>query len=293
MILVTGCTGLVGYSLVHRLVEEGRFVRGLARHQPHWHDPALSNLQFYRGSILDVSALDAAMEGVEQVIHLVGILVESGQSTFANIHHLGTQNVVDIAKRHGVKRFIHMSSLGTRPQAASLYHRTKWAAEEYLRHSGIPYTILRPSVIFGPRDNFVNQFARMMRYQPFMPILGDGLSRMQPIWVEDVVHCVVAALDDPDTLGHTFELGGPERLTFVDIMETIAATMGKSRMKLFLPMPLLRLEAAIMERLLPRPPLTSDQLIMLREENICDIDPMVRTFKIEPRNFREGIRTYL
>ncbi|MBF0176155.1 MAG: complex I NDUFA9 subunit family protein [Magnetococcales bacterium] len=293
MILVTGCTGLVGYSLVRRLIDEGRLVRGFARNRPNWLDPAVSPMQFYQGSILDLGALDAAMEGVEQVIHLVGILVETGRNTFANVHRQGTQNVVDVAKRHGVRRLIYMSSLGTRPNASSLYHRTKWEAEECLRHGGVPYTIFRPSVIFGPRDHFVNQFARIIRYLPFMPILGDGQSRMQPVWVEDVVHCVVTALADVTTIDQTFELGGPERLSFAEIMETIASAMGKSRVKFFLPMPLLRLEAAILERLLPRPPLTSDQLIMLREENICDINLMIKTFKIEPRNFREEIRTYL
>ncbi|MBF0135096.1 MAG: complex I NDUFA9 subunit family protein [Magnetococcus sp. DMHC-1] len=293
MILVTGCTGLVGNSLVRRLLDEGHPVRGLSRKPPARQDPTTKSLQFFRGSVADVATLDGAMEGVDTVIHLVGILVETGTQTFANIHQVGTQNVVDVAKRRGVQRIIHMSSLGTRPQAASLYHRTKWEAEEYLRRSNLPHTIFRPSVIFGARDNFVNQFARIMRYTPFMPILGDGRSRMQPIWVEDVVHCVVTAMNDPETIGQTFELGGPERLTFIEIMEAIAATMGKNRLKFYLPMPLLRLEAAVMERLLPRPPLTSDQLLMLREDNICDIDTMVKTFKIEPRNFREGIRTYL
>ncbi|MBF0626042.1 MAG: complex I NDUFA9 subunit family protein [Magnetococcales bacterium] len=293
MILITGSSGFVGSCLVRRLTAAGLAVRGFARRPTKTREAGLPKIALAAGSVRDPASLDLAMEGVGRVIHLVGILTESGRDTFEAIHHQGTRNVVDAALRAGVERFIHVSALGTRPGAASRYHQTKWAAEEYVRHSGLDYTILRPSVIFGPHDAFTNLFARILRFSPVLPILGDGRALLQPIAVEDVAHCIQNALGNPDTIGRTYELGGPERIPFQELLEIIARTLGKTPRPLHLPMPLLRLEAAVLERLLPRPPLTTDQLIMAQEDNICDIDPMERTFGLVPRDFREGIREFL
>ena len=293
MILITGCTGFVGLALARRLAKAGKKVRGLARHPERLKNLEHTNIDWIRGDILDRVALTKAMQDVDQVVHLVGILFENRSATFEQIHTTGSQNVVDIAQQAGVKRYLHMSALGTGPEAKSRYHRSKWQAEEYVRSSKLNATIFRPSVIFGPRDKFTNQFAQIARYSPIMPILGNGQAKMQPIWIGDLVHCLAHALDDPTTINTTFELGGPEQLTFEEIIDAILKTTGKARIKLRLPFPLLKLNATILERFFAHPPITTDQLIMAQENNICANAVDWQRFGIVPRYFHEGIQDYL
>ncbi|NGZ28014.1 MAG: NAD(P)H-binding protein, partial [Magnetococcales bacterium] len=212
-------------------------------------------------------------------------------NTFTGVHAQGVRNLVTAAQKAGVQRFVHMSALGTRPHAKSQYHQSKWQGEEAVRQSGLSYTIFRPSVIFGPRDEFVNQLAKMIRYSPIAPILGDGKARMQPIWVEDVVRCFAESLKNPLTHGQLYELGGPHQLTFREVIAAIVNAMGRKRWMVSLPFPFLQLEAALLEKL-PNPPLTRDQLIMAREDNICDNRLMRQTFGFEPRSFQDGLRDY-
>lgn len=292
-ILVTGCTGFVGSSLARQLVGAGHQVRGLVRHPGQAKDATLGQaVELLPGSVLDPAALDRAMAGVEAVIHLVGILVETGQQTFQRVHVEGTRHVLEAAQRRGVRRYLHMSALGTRPHARSRYHQTKWAAEELVRASGLAWTIFRPSVIFGPRDNFVNQFARILQFSPIAPLLGDGSAKMQPVWVEDVAHCFTLALTNDACVDHVYDLVGPDQLPFRDIMRAILNATGKTRLTLPIPFALLRLEAAILERLLPTPPLTTDQLLMAEEDNVGDPEPMRRTFGVTPRAFADGLLDY-
>ncbi|MEO5334766.1 MAG: complex I NDUFA9 subunit family protein [Magnetococcus sp. YQC-5] len=250
-------------------------------------------MELFRGDIADPKVVAAAMEGISQVIHLVGILVETGLQTFQRVHVDGTRHLVEAAKQSGVTRFIYVSALGTRANAASSYHQTKWRAEEIIRTSQLNYTIFRPSVIFGPLDDFTNQFANMARFSPVVPILGKGVARMQPVWVEDVVHCLVRTLNDPTTSGATLEIGGNEQLSFNEVMDAILDVMGKRRMKIHLPFMLLTTQAWFLERVMVRPPLTVDQMIMAREDNVLTKPFPWDHFAITPLSFREGIREYL
>ena len=293
MLLITGCTGFVGSALVHRLSREGVEIRGLSRNPQHPKDPNLPAIHLFSGNILDTNALSRAMEGVDQVIHLVGILFEQPGQTFEKVHRQGTKNVVDAAKKAGVSRFLHMSSLGTRPDGRSRYHRSKWQAEEVVRKSGLNYTIYRPSVIFGPFDAFTNVFSKMVRYSPLAPLLGDGSMRMQPVWIEDLVAFLWHSLDDETAAGQVFELGGPEQLTFREIMGTIITVMGKRRILVPIPFSLLKMEATILERILSRPPVTTDQLIMARENNICTAPSPWPRYGLSPCAFKEGIHRFL
>ncbi|MBF0144901.1 MAG: complex I NDUFA9 subunit family protein [Magnetococcales bacterium] len=293
MILITGCTGFLGSELIRQLREAGKDVRGFARHNGPFKDPNLRGLMVSVGSILDPQALARAMVGVDQVIHLVGILVETRGQSFADIHPLGTENVLNAAKKAGVNRFIHMSSLGTRPDAKSRYHQTKWQSEEAVRQSGLDFTILRPSVIFGRHDSFTTLFANMARYSPVLPLLGHGDNRMQPVWVEDVARFIVQCLDDSEAVGQTYELGGPEQLTFKEILEKILENTGRHRALVPVPFSLLKLQAAFLERLLPKPPLTRDQLIMAGEDNVTDMEVPWDRYGIQPRRFSDEIGHYL
>jgi NADH dehydrogenase len=191
-----------------------------------------------------------------------------------------------------------MSALGTRPDARSRYHRTKWAAEEAVRASGLDWTILRPSLIYGPEDHFVNLYAGMARWLPVLPVMGNGLNQLQPVCVENVARCFVGALNQPASIGRVIDLCGPDRLTFLEVIEAILAASGRRRMKLRIPLALARLQAAALEKLCPlllhkAAPLNRDQLLMLQEDNVGDEATARNLFQLEHPPFAEGIRRWM
>ncbi len=293
MIVMTGATGFVGRNLLRALREEGMEVRCVVRSERG--AEFVKDLGAYpvHGDVTDRDSLLRAVGGADTAISLVGILFESGKATFKAIHVDGVRNYIEACKEKGVKHFIHVSALGTRPDARSKYHQTKWEAEEIIRHSSLDYAIFRPSVIFGREDNFVNLFARIIRISPIINIPGSGRNRMQPVYVKDLVRAMVMAVKDGRYLGKTYEIGGRDILTFEEIIDTICKVLGKRRIKVHIPISLLRPGAWIMETLLPRPLLTRDQILMLEEDNITTENALPEVFKIEPTGFEEGIRTYL
>jgi uncharacterized protein YbjT (DUF2867 family) len=294
MILVTGASGMVGSVLVQKLLEENKTVRVFCRHPDKSKDPNFpQNVDKIHGSILEPKALDRAMDGVESVIHLVGILFESKDQTFERVHSEGTKLIIEAALRSGVNRIIYLSALGTRPNASSRYHQTKWRAEEHLHQSQMDFTIFRPSVIFGPFDDFTNQFARIARLSPVLPLFGDGQAKMQPVGVEDVVNCLLFALENPDTIGKTYELGGAEVMSFQEIINEILLATDMKRLTVPIPFALLNMNAWMLEKIVPHPPFTVDQLLMAKEDNICKPPTPWEYFGIQPKGFREGIREFI
>ena len=294
MILITGGTGFVGGHIVERALEEGVKVRCLARRpdSPKARTLSAKGVDVVAGDILRPESLKPAMEGVEGVIHLVGIIFERWGAGFREVHVDGTRNVLAAAQGAGVRRYVHMSALGTRRNAVSRYHQTKWEAEEAVRASGLPYTIFRPSIIFGPGDEFINVFARMIRRLPIIPVAGTGKTPIQPIWVKDLAKCFVAALSKEGARGKIYEAGGPEKLTLEAILDTVARVLGKRRGKIHIPMALMEVNAALLQ-FLPKPPVTKDQLTMLREDNTCDVSALVRDFGITLSPLEATLRTYL
>jgi NADH dehydrogenase len=296
-VFVSGATGFVGGEVVRRLREAGDSVRVLARKPDSEEVRGLVSqyrVEVQAGDVLNGGSLKGSLNGIDAVIHLVGIISEVGQSTFENIHVRGTENIVRAAQQAGVKRFVHMSALGTRSNAMSRYHRTKWAAEEFIRSSGLDFTIFRPSLIFGPHDQFVNLFANMSRFSPVLPVMGTGKPRYQPVLVQVVAEAFVRALEEPRTIGQTFDLCGPDTLTFPEILDAILATTNRKRLKMHIPLPLARLQAAVLEFIFPRllhkaPPLNSDQLVMLEEGNVGNAQPANEILKLEQIEFRKGI----
>lgn len=300
-VFVTGATGFVGRAILGKLQTAGHSSRILVRDPE---SPRLrasrsdARLETRRGNILDASTLQDALAGVDAVIHLVGIISELGKNTFDNVHRLGTENIVQAAQEAGVQRLVHMSALGTRPNAAARYHQSKWAAEELVRQSGLDYTIFRPSIIYGPGDGFVNFFARISRYSPALPVMGGGQSRFQPIAVEDVAACFIRALNEPRSVGQTYDLCGTEIFTLNEILDLILEATGRKRLKLHLPWWLARCQAAFLELLFPlllrqAPPLNRDQLLMLQEDNVGNSRPAMELFEIEPSSFEVRIARYL
>jgi len=283
MIFITGGTGFVGRHLIARLLSLGEQARILARGSAD-----IPGAELVQGDLTDPSSFAGHLKGCRAVIHLVGIIRESGRNTFRRIHVLGTQNVVEACKEAGVTRLLHMSAIGARPDAASRYHRSKWKAEEIVRGSGLEATIFRPSVIFGAGNAFIPQIRDLLR-RPVTPVIGNGMSLSQPIWVEDVVSCFVDALGKPETMRRFYQLGGQETYGFEQLIDLVAEADGVEKPKIHLPPILVRPVAAVMSRLSPRFPLTPDQLTMLLEDNICDIAEMQEMFGLSPASLRDHL----
>ncbi len=287
MILVTGGSGFIGRRVVSRLAEGGSSLRVLARGQRQADLP--ERVEVARGDVVSGEGLPDAMASVEKVVHLVAIIRESGGQTFeANIWR-GTEKVVEAAKAAEVKKLVYVSAIGAQDNPTYLYLHAKWQAERAVKLSGLPYTILRPSIVFGEGDEFINALAGLVRYNPVVPVAGDGKARFQPIWVEDLVTCIVACLDEDAHAGQTLEIGGPEQLTYDELLDVVKEALGRSRIKVHVPLAVMRPLAQVMEWVLPKPPVTGEQLKMLALDNIAETDSVRRHFGIQPRRLADSL----
>jgi uncharacterized protein YbjT (DUF2867 family) len=293
MILITGGTGFIGSHLIKRMRQEGIPVRALVRNPDK--SRALEDLgvEVIKGEMSDTVSLEKATSGAERVIHLVGIIQEAPGATFQQVVVDGTRSLLEAAKKSGVRHFFYQSALGTRPNARSEYHKAKWAAEELVRAGGIPYTILRPSLIYGPGDQFTIRLSQTIRLSPFLPIIGSGRSRVQPLYIDDATACIVKAVTNDCCLNEICEIGGPDQLTYEEVTYAIADAMGVDRPALHLPFFFMKPMAAVFKALLPNPPVTADQLIMLQEDTICSLRDIRDAFGIEPIGFLEGLKRFI
>ena len=299
-IFVTGGSGFVGGAVIDELLSRGFGVNALI-HQKDL--PIPGDVQCFKGGLFDTRALDAAIIGCVAAIHLVGIIreVPAHDVTFQKMHVEGTKVVVDAAKARGVRRFIHMSALGTRDGAISQYHKTKWQAEEYVRASGLDWTILRPGLIHGPTGELMKMEIKWAKKQAppylFMPYFAGGLfghrpaGILQPVYVKDVARAFVDCLSNPKTIGQTYGLGGSERISWPKFHQTISrAFIGKSRLTLPIP----AWWANVLTRITPPSllPFNRDQIIMSREDNTTEMSGFERDFGWVPRGFSETLREY-
>ncbi|MEI6306472.1 MAG: complex I NDUFA9 subunit family protein [Deltaproteobacteria bacterium] len=226
-IFIAGGTGFVGNHLKQELLSSGHELRLLVHKRTSDNG---NGMELVDGDVTVQESLVHAMKGCEAVINLVGIIREfsSQGMTFERLHVQATANMVDAADKAGIGRYLQMSALGTRPDAVSNYHKTKFRAEELVHASGLDWTILRPSLIYGPGDAFVNMLAAQMRLSPVMPVIGNGRYRLQPIHAADVARCFALSLEMTETIGKCFELCGNERFSFDELLDIVAAAMGKS-----------------------------------------------------------------
>ncbi len=293
-VLVTGATGFVGHEIVKELLVRGHEVRALARPGSEGKLEAAAQVEVFPGDVLDRDATMRAAAGCDAVIHLVGIIREFPRRgiTFERLHVEATQNVVDAAQAAGVRRFLHMSALGARPGPADPYHVTNFQAEAYVRASGLTYTIFRPSVIYGPGDRSINFFARQIKTFPIFPIIGAGLYQMQPAPVTTVAQAFAKALELPHTENRTYDVGGPEPLTFNAILDTLAQVLGRKVWKVHLPVWPMRLAAELLGRF-PWFPVTSGQIRMLLEGNTCDSRAFYQDFGLESMSFIKRLERHL
>ena len=299
-LLVTGGTGFVGTHLVNALARRGHDIAVLARHADRARNRYNRPVERCRGDVLDPASLSAAFAGRDAVIHLVGIIHEKGAQTFDRMHREAVENVVAAMQGSGVRRLLHMSAVGAAEDSPSEYGRTKAAGERAVRGSDLDWTIIRPSIIFGPGDGFVSLIAPIIEKNPlFIPVIGKGRTRFQPVSVYDVARVFGEALEKPESTGRTFELGGPDILTLDEIYREIATVLGKRRKPLVhFPIWWGRLLARTFESLARRgwidaPPLTRDQLKSLSRDNVADVSETVAVFDGEWREFRAGLREYV
>lgn len=292
-IFLTGATGFVGSHMAARLVADGHRVRALVRDRYAASLKLPGSIDLVPGDLFTGGGLAEGIAGCEAVIHLVGIILERHGNTFERAHVVSTRNLLDIAKQMKVRRWIQISAVGARPDGITRYQTTKWQAEELVRGSGLEFSILRPSIIFGPRDGFVSEMVEIMYDVPFVrPVPGNGQYRFRPVYIDTVVECFMQALTLKAGLGKSIDLVGPEELTLAQMLQDIADCVGVKKPGVKVPMPLMFLNAAMLS-VLPKPPVTIDQLRMLQEGSVADPEPMMATFKVNPVGFREGLNRYL
>lgn len=314
LVLVTGATGFLGRRVVRELLDRGHRVRALV------HTPGRERLfpegsvAVHQGSLADLESLTAACRGVDAVVHLVAIIRQGKGATFDSVNRQGTANLVAAFKASagasggaagGVRKLVHVSVIGAANNPAYPYLHSKWQGEQEVTGSGLSYTILRPSLLFGEGDAFLNTLAGLVRVFPVVPVVGSGRNRFQPIAAEDVAKCIALALERADLNGQTIEIGGPQQLSYLELMRLVARTLGKRRWRVHLPVWLMRLNVALLEKVQPRPPITTEQLRLLPVRNVAEPDSVARTFGFTPRplegnidyirsvSFRDGLKITL
>ncbi len=294
---VLGGSGFIGRYVVQRLAARGdviavgcRRAEGARFLMPQGNVGQIAALNLEIG---DEEVLPAFLAGNEALVNCVGILRESGPQRFDRVHHTGPARLARLAREAGIERFVHISAIGADSRSPSAYARTKAAGEAAVRDAFPTVTILRPSVVFGPEDQFFNRFAAMAMISPVLPLIGGGETRFQPVYVGDVADAVVKCLDDPATAGRTYELGGPKIYSFRELIELLLAEIRRKRLLLDLPFGLAAFQARLMS-LLPNPPLTPDQVELLKRDNVVSSGAMsMAALGITPTAVEGVLPTYL
>ncbi len=294
---VFGGSGFIGRYLVQRLARAGWRIRVPARHP----DSALflkplgdvGQIVPMAANIRDEPSVRRAIEGAGAVVNLVGILFERGRQSFDAVHRQGAERIARIAAELGAERLLQVSALGADPQSPAAYARSKAAGEAAVRAAFPAATLFRPSIVFGSEDDFFNRFARLARILPALPLIGGGRTRFQPVYVGDLADALSAALAEPRTKGQIFELGGPQTYSFRELMEILLAEIGRKRWLAPVPFPIAALQGAVLG-LLPTPPLTLDQVRLLRRDSVVSgLFPGLTELGVRPTALETVIPVYL
>jgi len=284
LIVVFGGSGFIGRHVVRALAKAGKRVR-VAMRRPHLGQDLrvlgdVGQIQLMQANLRFPGSLAAALEGADGVVNLVGVLHENGKQNFSALHEEGAGALAEAAAAVGISRFVQMSAIGAAPKGAR-YARSKFAGEQAVRAALPSATVLRPSIVFGPEDSFFNRFADMAKFAPALPLIGGGKTKFQPIFVADVAEVVVKALDLPAARGRTFELGGPRTYSFQALLDFIVTEIQRPRPLVGLPFFIAHPLGLLIDwgfKLLPfDPPLTGDQVTMLRKDNVVGADPEAGT----------------
>jgi uncharacterized protein YbjT (DUF2867 family) len=295
LVLVTGAAGLVGSHTCAALAKRGWKIRALVR-DPVKAATRLAHLPvtLHKGDLRDEDTVIETVQGCDAVVHLAAIAIERNGQTYERSNIDMTRSLLEAAARAGVDRFVYMSQNGSDSKSPYRFLRSKGLAEDAVTTSTINWTVFRPSVIFGPEDEFVNVLARLVRLTPIVyPLPDGGRARFQPIAVRDVAQCVAIALDRPDTVNARYSLGGPMPLSLREIAERILLAMRAKRHIVGIPVGALRPIIAIMEKILPSPPVTSSLLDLLGVENTIPDNALQSVFGVAPTPFAPEELSYL
>jgi len=291
MILVTGATGFVGPKVAHALRARDLPVRCLVRDRRRGATLESWGCELVEGDVTDPASLERAVAGCDVAVHLVAIIT-GGHEEFELVMAQGTRNLIAASRGAGVQRFVLMSALGVNEQTKDLvpYYKAKWNMEHDVESSGLEHVIFRPSFVFGRDGGVLPTFVKLARYAPVTPIIGPGTQRIQPIWVDDVAAYFAKAVVLPAAANRTFELGGPDAVTWNEFWKRLKKVLGKRRPSVHVPFGLMRIQASLLERL-PGAPVTRDQLKMLAAgDNTCDTGPALETFELPVTPLDEQLR---
>jgi NADH dehydrogenase len=292
-VALAGGTGFIGRAVLQKLVKAGHHVKAQIRPGSLLKISKFSGMESRYIYYDSPSQMAKNVEDCGAVINLVGIIKETKDTSFDFAHHLVPMALVKAAQDAGVKRFIQMSALGVGSGIETEYFKTKRLGENVVKSSGLDWTIFRPSLVFGPEDHMVGLLAKIIKYMPFFPVIGDGKYKFMPVHVENVADGFVQAIDNPETFGQIYDVVGPETVTFDGMLDLIGKAMGKKHVpKLHQPLSLIMLKARLWGRFLPGP-LSPDAIKMLVAGSTSDDDSFFKTFDTQPIPFGDGIREYL
>jgi NADH dehydrogenase len=297
LITVFGASGFVGRHTVRALAKRGYRIRAVTRR------PNLANhlvpmgrvgqIQLFKGDVHDDAQVAEALKGAQSVVNLTGVLYSRGEQSFEAVHIEAAARIGRAAKTVGVNALLHLSAIGADPHSESYYAKSKALGETRLREDFAEATVFRPSIVFGPEDQFFNRFAGLARYSPALPLIGGGRTKFQPVFVGDVAAAIAAGLTDDRARAKTYELGGPGVYTFRELMQFVLRETGRRRLLISVPFSLATIQAVFLQ-LLPSPILTPDQVRLLKSDNVVAKGALTLSdLGISPTSIEAEVPAYL
>ncbi len=291
-IIVAGASGYIGGTLVNRLIKNGERPVCLARNITALREKFPENtVDFIAGDTLQPQTLDVALQGADVLVHaafMTANLKQNGANRYFDVNVRGTQNLIEAAQRQGVSRIIAVSGLGTKEDKQGTYMQGRYLAEQAIQQSGLGWAILQPSIVFGPHSAFIAGLAKLVQQVPFVtPMAGSGKETFQPIWVEDVAACLDILIHDASRDDKRYPVGGPEIISYSQILDIIMASLHKKKLKVPAPSFLMKPAAGMLEILLPNPPITSAALELFAFPNTTELNSVQHEFGFTPQSLRQ------